>query len=151
MMQQHVENLSQYSPNAPERRLPGALLPEVGQMPDRPSMASLSQSGHVTMFDTRQPRTQARLVYFRDTDGSADLHYSWQPAYMKAVTDLTEQVRHIESLVENLLSRVGAVEDRAVVLLLIHPVRLQLTSSDAYPPVLSGLQARNAQSAQSRF
>lgn len=144
MMHPHAKNLPQYSPNAPDCRFPGALPLEAGQMPDRPGMASLSQGRHVPMFDTRQPHPQARLMFFRDTDGFADFHYSRQSACMKAVTDLTEQVRHIESLMQNLQSRVCAVEDRTVVLLMAHPTGLKLTISDAYPPILSELQARNA-------
>lgn len=54
-------------------------------------------------------------MYFKDTDDLADAHYSWQSACMKAVTDLTEQLRQIESLVQNLQSRVCAVESHTMV------------------------------------
>jgi hypothetical protein len=111
MMQPYAEDPPPYSSHASDRRFLGSLPPEVGQLPVRPSMASQSQSRHVAMFDTRQPRTQARLMYFRD----ADSYYSWQSACMKAVTDLAEQIKRVESLVQNLQSRVWAVENRTMV------------------------------------
>lgn len=107
-MQPYAENPPPYSSHASDRPFHGTLPPEDDRLPVRPSTASLSQSRHVAMFDVRQPRTQARLMYFRD----AESYYSWQSECMRAVADLAAQVKQVESLLQNLQLRMWAVENR---------------------------------------